>query len=103
MTLHWPRPRVSPTRFVGLEYDGGVGRVLLGELFVNGKVITREQLDEVLAMPRVPGKKIGQILIEKVDLFPNGAPNALRDPKAGKDYLCYDPAGSPNAALAKSC
>jgi type IV pilus assembly protein PilB len=50
---------------VGLEYDGGVGRVLLGELFVNGKVITREQLDEVLAMPRVPGKKIGQILIEK--------------------------------------
>ena len=42
-----------------------MGRALLGELFVNSKVITREQLEEVLAAPRVPGKKIGQILIER--------------------------------------
>lgn len=39
-------------------------RVLLGELLVESKVITKEQLGEVLAAPR-EGKKLGQILLEK--------------------------------------
>lgn len=40
-------------------------RVLLGELLIQAKVITQEQLAEVLASPREPGKKIGQLLIER--------------------------------------
>ena len=39
-------------------------RVLLGELLVESKVITKEQLTEVLASPR-EGKKLGQVLLEK--------------------------------------
>ncbi|MFO0735023.1 MAG: hypothetical protein U0270_04055 [Labilithrix sp.] len=39
-------------------------RVLLGELLVESKVITKEQLAEVLAAPR-EGKKLGQVLLEK--------------------------------------
>src|SRR5690348_7812286 len=40
-------------------------RVLLGELLVESKVITPEQLGEVLASPREGGKKLGQILLER--------------------------------------
>lgn len=40
-------------------------RLLLGELLIQAKVITLEQLNEVLAAPREPGKKIGQVLIER--------------------------------------
>ena len=40
-------------------------RVLLGELLVQSKVLTQEQLAEVLSGPRPPGKKLGQILIER--------------------------------------
>ena len=40
-------------------------RVLLGELLVESKVITPEQLGEVLSAPREPGKKLGQILLER--------------------------------------
>ncbi|WP_240488456.1 hypothetical protein [Labilithrix luteola] len=40
-------------------------RVPLGELLIQAKVITQEQLAEVLASPREPGKKMGQLLIER--------------------------------------
>jgi type IV pilus assembly protein PilB len=39
--------------------------VLLGELLVESKVITPEQLGEVLAQPREPGKKLGQVLLDR--------------------------------------
>jgi type IV pilus assembly protein PilB len=39
--------------------------VLLGELLVQSKAITPEQLAEALAAPREAGKKIGQVLIER--------------------------------------
>lgn len=42
-----------------------VARVLIGELLINARVITREQLDEALALPRPKGRKIGQLLIER--------------------------------------
>jgi type IV pilus assembly protein PilB len=42
-----------------------VGRHLIGELLVNAKAITREQLEEALATPRQPGKRIGQVLLER--------------------------------------
>ena len=34
-------------------------------MLVESKVITKEQLAEVLATPRDPGKKLGQVLLEK--------------------------------------
>src|SRR5262245_60262858 len=40
-------------------------RVLLGELLVESKVITPEQLGEVLSSPRQEGKKLGQVLLER--------------------------------------
>ena len=40
-------------------------RVLLGELLVQNKVITPEQLGEVLSAPREQGKKLGQVLLER--------------------------------------
>ncbi len=40
-------------------------RVLLGELLVESKVITAEQLAEVLASQREGGKKLGQVLLER--------------------------------------
>jgi len=40
-------------------------RLLLGELLVQAKVLTAEQLAEALAGPREPGKKLGQLLIER--------------------------------------
>lgn len=40
-------------------------RAFLGELLVSSKVISREQLEDVLRSPREPGKKIGQVLIER--------------------------------------
>lgn len=40
-------------------------RVLLGELLVQSKVITPEQLGEILSSPREPGKKLGQMLLER--------------------------------------
>jgi type IV pilus assembly protein PilB len=40
-------------------------RVLLGELLVESKVITAEQLGEVLQSPRETGKKLGQVLLER--------------------------------------
>jgi type IV pilus assembly protein PilB len=42
-----------------------VGRHPIGELLVNAKILTREQLEEALATPRPPGKKIGQIFLER--------------------------------------
>lgn len=42
-----------------------MGKHLIGELLVNAKVITREQLEEALAQPRPPGKKIGHMLLER--------------------------------------
>jgi len=42
-----------------------VGKHLIGELLVNAKVISREQLEEALAQPRPPGKKIGHVLLER--------------------------------------
>lgn len=45
--------------------ESGARRVLLGELLVQAKVITPEQLTEILGAPREPGKKLGQMLIER--------------------------------------
>jgi type IV pilus assembly protein PilB len=45
--------------------ETGSRRALLGELLVESNVISREQLAEVLAVPRQPGKKLGQVLIER--------------------------------------
>ena len=39
--------------------------MLLGELLVESKVITAEQLGEVLGSPREAGKKLGQVLLER--------------------------------------
>lgn len=39
--------------------------MLLGELLVQSKVITAEQLGEVLGSPREAGKKLGQVLLER--------------------------------------
>lgn len=44
---------------------GEMKRVLLGELLVQSKVITPEQLGEILSSPREPGKKLGQMLLER--------------------------------------
>ncbi len=40
-------------------------RKRLGELLVDGLLITREQLQEALDAPRDPGKKLGQVLVER--------------------------------------
>jgi type IV pilus assembly protein PilB len=45
--------------------ENSVRRALLGEMLVAAKVITAEQLTEVLGAPRQPGKKLGQMLIER--------------------------------------
>lgn len=45
--------------------ESGARRVLLGELLVQAKVITPEQLTDILGAPREPGKKLGQMLIER--------------------------------------
>jgi type IV pilus assembly protein PilB len=37
----------------------------LGELLVQNKTITPEQLGEILSSPREPGKKLGQMLLER--------------------------------------
>lgn len=37
----------------------------IGELLVQAKVLTREQLEQALALPRDAGKKLGQVLIER--------------------------------------
>ncbi len=40
-------------------------RKRLGELLVDGSLITREQLHEALEAPRDAGKKLGQVLVER--------------------------------------
>jgi len=49
----------------GAPSDSTTRRVLIGEMLIQAKCITREQLVEALAVPREPGKKIGQLLIER--------------------------------------
>lgn len=49
----------------GTEAQAQPRRILLGELLVQGSVLTTDQLAEALATPRPPGKKIGQLLVEK--------------------------------------
>lgn len=49
----------------GSGTGGESRRVLLGELLVESKVITPEQLGEVLSSPREAGKKLGQVLLER--------------------------------------
>jgi type IV pilus assembly protein PilB len=39
--------------------------VPIGEMLVHAKVLTRDQLDEALQVPREPGRKLGQLLIER--------------------------------------
>lgn len=55
----------DPSRPSSAPEAGSVRRVLLGELLVQSKVLTAEQLAEVLAAPREPGKKLGQVLLER--------------------------------------
>lgn len=55
----------DPSRPEGGDGATSVRRVLLGELLVESKVITKEQLAEVLAAPREEGKKLGQVLLER--------------------------------------
>jgi type IV pilus assembly protein PilB len=38
---------------------------LIGELLVEAKALTRDQLDEALRQPREPGKKLGHVLLER--------------------------------------
>jgi len=38
---------------------------LIGELLVEAKALTREQLEDALRQPREPGKKLGHILLER--------------------------------------
>jgi len=45
--------------------EPGSRRQLLGELLVQAKVLDAQQLAEVLEAPREPGKKLGQLLIER--------------------------------------
>ncbi len=42
----------------------GQSRVRLGELLVEARIITREQLDEALALQRKEGKRLGMLLVE---------------------------------------
>jgi type IV pilus assembly protein PilB len=55
----------SPPGAEGAPGTTSVRRVLLGELLVESKVITAEQLGEVLGSPRETGKKLGQVLLER--------------------------------------
>lgn len=55
----------------GLIPKGGLGltdmvtaRVRLGELLVDAQIITREQLDDVLALQKRDGRRIGTLLVE---------------------------------------
>jgi type IV pilus assembly protein PilB len=55
----------------GLIPHGGLGltdmvtaRVRLGELLVDAQIITREQLDDVLALQKRDGRRIGTLLVE---------------------------------------
>jgi type IV pilus assembly protein PilB len=41
------------------------GRVRLGELLVSANIITREQLDQVLALQKTDGRKLGLLLVER--------------------------------------
>jgi type IV pilus assembly protein PilB len=54
-----------PSQDDGPGTSGESRRVLLGELLVDSKVITPEQLGEVLSSPREAGKKLGQVLLER--------------------------------------
>ena len=38
---------------------------LIGELLVEAKALTREKLDEALRVPRKPGRKLGQLLLDR--------------------------------------
>ena len=66
-----PPPPGAPGAAGGGTEGGGettpsaARRVLLGELLVESKVITPEQLGEVLSSPREVGKKLGQVLLER--------------------------------------
>jgi type IV pilus assembly protein PilB len=40
------------------------GRVRLGELLVEAQIITRQQLEEVLALQRTDGRRLGTLLVE---------------------------------------
>lgn len=56
----------SPSGAPEASSEGTSGRrILLGELLVESKVITAEQLGEVLGSPREAGKKLGQELLER--------------------------------------
>jgi type IV pilus assembly protein PilB len=41
------------------------GRVRLGELLVSAHILTREQLDQVLALQKADGRKLGLLLVER--------------------------------------
>src|SRR5687767_10761758 len=40
------------------------GRVRLGELLVTGQIISREQLEQVLALQQKDGRRLGKLLVE---------------------------------------
>lgn len=48
----------------GLRYDFRVARQRIGELLVSAKVITDEQLEKALAMPRAEGQRLGGVLVQ---------------------------------------
>jgi type IV pilus assembly protein PilB len=41
------------------------GRVRLGELLVTGQIISREQLEQVLALQQTDGRRLGKLLVER--------------------------------------
>src|SRR5262245_54049000 len=58
-------PAQGGTESTGSGDAPSARRVLLGELLVESKVITPEQLSEVLSAPRDGSKKLGQLLLER--------------------------------------
>jgi type IV pilus assembly protein PilB len=50
--LRYARPRMTPPR------------VRLGDLLVDAQIVTREQLEEVLALQRQDGRRLGTLLVE---------------------------------------
>jgi type IV pilus assembly protein PilB len=55
---------LPPPRAMGYEFPMS-GRVRLGELLVTANIISREQLDQALALQRESGQKLGKVLVDR--------------------------------------
>ena len=60
-----PRAEIGRFRSGGLELrDMSTARVRLGELLVEAHIVTREQLEDALALQKKDGRRIGTLLVE---------------------------------------